>query len=281
MTDNQNESPDQIVNSETEKPSVPPEEQVEAKPDTMEVHHPHHVTHKKKWTEYLLEFFMLFLAVFLGFVAENLREHQVERSKEKEYIEALINDLKYDTLQFSRTANALREKVIFYDSVFAFFKNPSHHNYYLPYKFLGKTAIEQFYSPAEATLNQLKSSGSLRLIHDRAVLDSILNYDSQITGTYKNQTEYEVEYSKRMIGGLEKIFDMSGLNNALNDVIKHAPKNESTYGLRLVSKRAEDVQEVYNLHVSAKGTDVFYIGVIESTKQLASNLIRFLQHEYN
>ncbi len=33
----------------------------------MEVHHPHHVTHKKKWTEYLLEFFMLFLAVFLGF----------------------------------------------------------------------------------------------------------------------------------------------------------------------------------------------------------------------
>src|SRR5947199_611234 len=45
----------------------------------MEVHkHPHHVTHKKKWGEYLLEFFMLFLAVFLGFLAENLRESQVE-----------------------------------------------------------------------------------------------------------------------------------------------------------------------------------------------------------
>ena len=40
----------------------------------MEVHkHPHHVTHKKKWGEYLLEFLMLFLAVFLGFVAENIR----------------------------------------------------------------------------------------------------------------------------------------------------------------------------------------------------------------
>jgi len=46
----------------------------------MEVHkHPHHVTHKKKWTEYLLEFFMLFLAVFLGFVADNIRENSVER----------------------------------------------------------------------------------------------------------------------------------------------------------------------------------------------------------
>ena len=43
--------------------------------ENMEVHkHPHHVTHKKKWGEYILEFLMLFLAVFLGFLAENLRE---------------------------------------------------------------------------------------------------------------------------------------------------------------------------------------------------------------
>ena len=26
--------------------------------ENMEVHHSHHPTHKKKWTEYLLEFFM-------------------------------------------------------------------------------------------------------------------------------------------------------------------------------------------------------------------------------
>lgn len=44
---------------------------------------PHHVTHKKKWVEYLLEFFMLFLAVFLGFVAENIREHTVENDPGK------------------------------------------------------------------------------------------------------------------------------------------------------------------------------------------------------
>ncbi len=42
----------------------------------MEVHHPHHPTHKKKWAEYIIEFVMLFAAVTLGFLAENLREHQ-------------------------------------------------------------------------------------------------------------------------------------------------------------------------------------------------------------
>src|SRR5262245_21079259 len=63
----------------------------------MEVHkHPHHVTHKKNFGEYLLEFFMLFLAVFLGFVAENIRERQVEKNREIEYIKSLTEDLNND-----------------------------------------------------------------------------------------------------------------------------------------------------------------------------------------
>ena len=44
----------------------------------MEVHHPHHPSHKKKWSEYILEFVMLFTAVSLGFIAENIREHNTE-----------------------------------------------------------------------------------------------------------------------------------------------------------------------------------------------------------
>src|SRR5450759_535969 len=67
-------------------------------PENMEVHkHPHHVTHKKKWGEYLLEFFMIFLAVFLGFVAENIREHIVENDRAKEYAISLVQDLQNDT----------------------------------------------------------------------------------------------------------------------------------------------------------------------------------------
>src|SRR6476646_4366628 len=66
--------------------------------ENMEVHtHPHHVTHKKKLPEYLLEFFMLFLAVFLGFLAENFREHQVAKEKEKIHMENVLEDLKADT----------------------------------------------------------------------------------------------------------------------------------------------------------------------------------------
>ncbi len=50
----------------------------------MEVHHSHHAP--KNWKEYVSEFFMLFLAVTLGFFVENYREHVIERQREKEFL---------------------------------------------------------------------------------------------------------------------------------------------------------------------------------------------------
>ena len=60
----------------------------------MEVHH--HTHHPKKWKEYLTEFLMLFLAVTLGFLAENMREHQIEKERERQYMESFVVDLESD-----------------------------------------------------------------------------------------------------------------------------------------------------------------------------------------
>ena len=64
----------------------------------MEVHHPHHPTHKKKWSEYIIEFVMLFAAVTLGFFAENVREHQIIEHKTHQNLQSIILDLKKDSL---------------------------------------------------------------------------------------------------------------------------------------------------------------------------------------
>ena len=63
----------------------------------MEVHHPHHPTHKKKWSEYIIEFVMLFAAVTLGFFAENVREHQIIEHKTDLNLESVVLDLKEDS----------------------------------------------------------------------------------------------------------------------------------------------------------------------------------------
>lgn len=68
----------------------------------MEVHHPHHPTHKKKWSEYIIEFVMLFAAVTLGFFAENIREHQVIIERKNQNLEAMLQDLKRDSIQIEQ-----------------------------------------------------------------------------------------------------------------------------------------------------------------------------------
>ncbi len=62
FTTGEKEISEKVNDRISQNPKIIIKEQIE----TMEVHHPHHVMHKKKWGEYLLEFFMLFLAVFLG-----------------------------------------------------------------------------------------------------------------------------------------------------------------------------------------------------------------------
>ena len=62
----------------------------------MEVHH-HPEVEKKGLKEYLLEGLMIFLAVFMGFIAENIREDYTEHKKAQEYAVTMASDLTSDT----------------------------------------------------------------------------------------------------------------------------------------------------------------------------------------
>src|SRR5438552_790412 len=82
----------------------------------MEVHaHTH--TERKKWTHYLWEFLMLFLAVFCGFLAENQREHIVEQKREKQYIKSFCEDLAADETDLQTIIDRLYRQVIIADSL--------------------------------------------------------------------------------------------------------------------------------------------------------------------
>ncbi len=149
------------------------------KEENMEVHkHPHHVTHKKKWPEYLLEFFMLFLAVFLGFVAENIREHLVEKEKEKVYIENVLEDLKADTAIYNNytTNNKILFQLI--DTLTQLIKSPDRKSHVAKLAYTARMILP-YYKPlytTDRTYEQMKSSGDLRLIRNKQVANNISSY---------------------------------------------------------------------------------------------------------
>jgi hypothetical protein len=84
----------------------------------MEVHHHPDINHKpKKWKEYFLEFLMIFLAVTLGFIAENLREHITDRVKERQYIAGFIRNVKDDTASLRHVIEFDQQQVKGVDSM--------------------------------------------------------------------------------------------------------------------------------------------------------------------
>src|SRR6266496_5119467 len=102
MPDNSGEQIlDYLPNSESENRSaeiissnITDTSQTNQETETMEVHHHPDIHHKpKKWKEYFLEFLMIFLAVTLGFFAENLREIIKDKKVIKENIESVLADL--------------------------------------------------------------------------------------------------------------------------------------------------------------------------------------------
>src|ERR1700761_7620869 len=62
----------------------------------MEVHH-HPEVEKKGVKEYLLEGLMIFLAVLMGFIAENIREGITEKKRAAEFAKSYYSDIKKDT----------------------------------------------------------------------------------------------------------------------------------------------------------------------------------------
>jgi hypothetical protein len=155
----------------------------------MEVHkHPLHVTHKKKWTEYLLEFLMLFLAVFLGFLAENIREHQVEKDKARQYTLSFYEDLKNDTTRMNNLIQYDKEKIAALKTMYSCYDTVS--------KNLKATACmgvltnhsrsNKGFVLTDRTLRQLANAGGYRML-SKEDADSIIAYEN----LYKSYLDFQ------------------------------------------------------------------------------------------
>ena len=108
----------------------------------MEVHH--HSHHPKKWKEYLTEFVMLFVAVTLGFFAENQREHFVERHREVEYMESLMEDLSKDKEDLIAAKKFTEAQVLFQDTAIAILskRDWSRENILTLYQLMQEVAVD-------------------------------------------------------------------------------------------------------------------------------------------
>jgi hypothetical protein len=147
----------------------------------MEVHHPHHPTHKKKWSEYIIEFVMLFAAVTLGFFVENYREHYVEKMREDQFILDIRKDIIFDSVQLSRLDRQHKLRRSYYDSLLVVYKKGNWLNE-IPslLKYNSVLSGKITWEPRQETYKQLISTGSLRFFSDRKFVEELKEYEIQL-----------------------------------------------------------------------------------------------------
>ncbi len=91
----------------------------------MEVHHHPQLEHKHKpWKEYLAEGFMIFVAVMMGFIAENIRENITNSEHARQLTLQLVQDLKADTAQLNEIYRAETGIIKNNDTLFTLLQQP-------------------------------------------------------------------------------------------------------------------------------------------------------------
>ena len=159
--------------------NILPESTIITQPNTQEMEvHAHTHTARKKWTHYFWEFLMLFLAVFCGFLAEYQLEHKIERDKEKIYVQNLMEDLKADTAIYSDYTR--NNKILFnsIDTLILLVKSPERKQHIAKLAFTARMILPKYKAlyTTDRTYEEMKSSGTLRLIRNKQVINSVSHY---------------------------------------------------------------------------------------------------------
>lgn len=250
----------------------------------MEVHnHPHHVTHTKKWGEYLLEFFMLFLAVFLGFIAENIRETSVNRETEKNNIESLVRNLREDSVSLIKSIEINQKRLIYLNNLIAL-KNEKVNadTFRKPFiYYMLKLAYLNYFTSNQSTFEQMKSSGTLRLIHHHNVLDSILNYETGCS-QLKSQEEICSKWWNKAIEQVSSAVDLTVLASLPNNNL-WAMNERDLDGIVLpdIKQEMPGLQSYYNWRVNEKISLGYYLQFLNNQLTRVKTLIPFLIKEYH
>jgi len=245
----------------------------------MEVHaHAH--TARKKWTHYLWEFLMLFLAVFCGFLAENFREHRVETRREHQFIRSMIDDVKLDTTALKGILiRRLRRKEMF-DSLSLLLNSSQRDNNVSRLYFFSRQM--QRLSPViftynDRTIQQLKNGGNMRLISKPSVTDALVLYDAAVREMYSTQ-ERENDYMLLSLPYIYRIFDGQVMDMMVDST---SAIHEPPYNVKLLPGAQTSVNDFNGTLHSLKGSNIVLINKVRAMIAEGEKLLNTLEKEYH
>ncbi len=278
MEENKNIELEQIISQKQ------PIEVKEPQIKNMEVHHHGHVHEKKKWKEYVFQFFMLFLAVFCGFLAEYQLEHSIERHREKEYIRSMIADLSTDTMNIRISIERNNKVIAGSDSLLSIldegnFTKNTREMYFLASRYSRNHHPVSF---TKRTMSQLKNAGGLRLIRSKAASDSIIEYDV-LTESSEGQAQAMTEFTRKSELFYQQIFDSKNIRlfSKERSIDSSLEFRKMSSPISLLTREPLVLKRYANSISARKEVANGYVFVLKRLSKYAPSLINVLKKEYD
>jgi hypothetical protein len=179
--------------------------------ENMEIHHHPDPTHKKKkWKEYFLEFVMIFLAVTLGFFAEQIRERFAEKDRLHNYFASMVLDIDSNISALDSAIRENTQMITKYDGIVKSFltkKDTIDRGAFA--RHMGAIWYRGFINRNE-TFEQMKSSGSLRYIDNFKILTELMQYVRATNFAQYRTEHFELKYyTETFLPTIYKNYDLT------------------------------------------------------------------------
>jgi hypothetical protein len=245
----------------------------------MEVHHPHHITHKKKWNEYILEFIMLFVAVSLGFLAENLREQQIEKHREISYLQNVHEDLQLDFSTIDTVIISNNVRLAALDTFFARFKAGLASNEET-YFYIRNLALRSTFESSHIGFDQIKSAGGLRMVKNKSITSGIQEYEKMLSSIEKleelrDRTLEQGRFKMAKVFDAKILYDMS--IQQVEGIIRF-PKPIKTDNI--MQKDPAALNELINLVATGLNSNRYITSRLIALKKIGKKLDEAIVQDY-
>jgi hypothetical protein len=244
--------------------------------NNMEVHHHPDLHHEpKKWKEYFLEFLMIFLAVSMGFIAENFRENQVNKEKEINYIEHLVRDLKGQQKDISEAIKTNEQRIIAIDTFVNVraldFSKKSNNDLF--FKLFADAQIWSIgiFKVNEITLTQIKSTGALNII--RPKIGNLIAELDMSNQNIKWVEQFPDRHSEEMIRLIYELTDYPSIWDKNGNMNQDLPP--------LLTDDKKKLMKYFNISADLKYTIEGYNGNLRAHQALINKVIKALYEEYD
>ena len=232
----------------------------------------------KRLKDYLQEGLMIFVAVVMGFLAENVREGIGNREKEGQYMRSYIKNLEQDSAMLQRNIFNNNHKIIYLDSLISFSRKdistvPNRVAFY--YFCIRTIGYYSEFSNNDATFLQLTNSGGLRLIKKDHVADSIAEYAARLKNIYGAEGLY-AKATEAATMAAHEVLDFT----VVYDSVYYKQDRPTGVFIPLISEDKQKVKLLYNRISFERAATENYVNELKSLKPFLDGFIAYLREQY-